>query len=448
MADRNAIILGGGLAGIAAAVRLLKHGIKPTLIEQRPFLGGRAFSFQDRASGEEIDNGQHVILGVCDQFLALLDELGTRDLIDLEPTLDVPVQYEGKTSHLRAHKVFGNGAALLRYRHLSIAERIAIARLMLTLKLSRIKPTELEHSKSISFADWLVSRGQSTACIERFWNLFVLPVFNCDITEVAAYDGIEFTRTALLGRPSDAAIGYPKCGLSKLIGSPAEDYLRTQGAELVTQVRVETVNPLCSDEIEVMLSNGDVLRSNTVLSGLTPNGLNRVLPNDEPRFRPIKSSLAEFSYSPIVAVHLWYEKPVMSERVKAFVDLGLQWVFNDSALRGGTRDGQHIVVSLSGADAWVTLPKSEVLSRIEDAMQTAFPNARGNAVVNSSVVKTPEATIRLKPAIRQHRLEHRTDIPGFFIAGDWTNTELPATMEGAVLSGNRAAELVAERLRR
>ena len=448
MADRNAIILGGGLAGIAAAVRLLKHGIKPTLIEQRPFLGGRAFSFQDRASGEEIDNGQHVILGVCDQFLALLDELGTRDRIDLEPTLDVPVQYDGKTSHLRAHRLFGNGTALMRYRHLSIAERMSIARLMLTLKLSRINPTELEHSKSISFADWLVSRGQSNASIERFWNLFVLPVFNCDIAEVSAYDSINFTRTALLGKPSDAAIGYPKCGLSKLIGSPAEDYMRSQGAEMLTQVRVDTVTPLENDEFEVLLSNGNVLRSNTVISGLTPNALNRVLTDDEPRFRSIKSSLTEFAYSPIVAVHLWYERPVMSERVKAFVDLGLQWVFNDSALRSGTRDGQHIVVSLSGADAWLTLPKSEVLSRIEAAMQTAFPIARGNAVINSSVVKTPEATIRLNPAILHHRLDHQTEIPGFFIAGDWTNTELPATMEGAVLSGNRAAELVAEQLRR
>ncbi len=448
MADRNAIILGGGLAGIAAAVRLIKRGIKPILIEQRPFLGGRAFSFQDRASGEEIDNGQHVILGVCDQFLALLDELGTRDRIDLEPTLDVPIQNDGKTSHLRAHKFFGNGAALMRYRHLSVVERISIARLMLTLKLSRIKPTELDRAMSISFAEWLASHGQSKASIERFWNLFVLPVFNCDIAEIAAYDGIEFTRTALLGKPSDAAIGYPKCGLSKLIGSPAEDYLRSQGAEMMTQVRVDTVNLLDNGEVEVGLSNGVVLRSNTVISGLTPNALNRVLPDDEPRFRSIKSSLTEFAYSPIVAVHLWYERPVMSERVKAFVDLGLQWVFNDSVLRGGTRDGQHIVVSLSGADAWATMPKSEVLSRINEAMQTAFPNARGNAVKNFSVVKTPEATIRLNTAIRRHRLKHRTEIPGFFIAGDWTNTELPATMEGAVLSGNRSAELVAERLRR
>ena len=259
MAERDVIILGGGLAGIAAAVRLVRAGLKPTLIERRPFLGGRAFSFVDRETGEEIDNGQHVILGVCTEFLDLLEELGTRDQIDLEAVLDVPVSMDGEISQLRASRVFGNAVALLRYGHLSVSERFAISRVMMALKFSRLNHDETEHAKTISFSDWLTSRGMSDAAIERFWSLFILPVFNCHIEDVVAQDAIEFTRAALLGKSFDAAIGFPKVGLSSLIGNPAEKFLRAHGAEILTNVRVERIETPRPGIVEVRLSNGETL---------------------------------------------------------------------------------------------------------------------------------------------------------------------------------------------
>ena len=147
-------------------------------------------------------------------------------------------------------------------------------------------------------------------------------------------------------------------------------------------------------------------------------------------------------YSPIVAVHLWYERPVMTERATAFVDLGLQWVFNDTSLRRtSTDERQHIVVSLSGADEWAKMTKSEVLSRIQSRMKIAFPKVGETRLVNSSIAKTLEATIKIKPNSHAQRLDAETSIPGLYFAGDWTNTGLPATMEGAVQSGNIAAEM-------
>ncbi len=442
LAERDVIILGGGLAGVAAAMRCLRHGVKPTLVERRPYLGGRAFSFLDRSSGEEIDNGQHVILGACDQFLELVVELGTSDQIDLEPTLDVSVSNEGRTSRLRASKIFGNVAALLRYRHLSLSERFAVARVMAGLKLSKPKHQEEKHTKSISFAEWLSSRGQSDAAIARFWSLFILPVFNCKIEEVAAYDAIEFTRTYLIGRAADAAIGYPKRGLSSLIGTPAEKSLRSRGVELVTNVRTETLTVRADDHFDIKLSNGETLRSNTVIACLAPNTLRAILPKNDRRLTGTRESLMAIEYSPIVAVHLWYEQPVMTERVTAFIDLGLQWVFNDTALRrSSTDDRQHIVVSLSGGDEWATMTKSEVLRKIQRSMKIAFPRVGETRLVKSSIAKTLEATIKVKPNSHAHRLDAQTSVPGLFLAGDWTNTGLPATMEGAVQSGNIAAEL-------
>ena len=448
MVDKDVIIVGGGLAGIAAAIRLVKRGVKPTLIERRPFLGGRAFSFTDRSSGEEIDNGQHVILGVCTAFLDLLTELGTRHHIDVQSVLDVPVSVGGQTSRLRASPFLGNAAALIRYGHLSLWERVAVARVMLRMKLAKENAKEAERAKSITFSEWLSDRGQSNAVIERFWSLFILPVFNCRIDEVTAYDAIEFTRTALLGRPSDAAIGYPKSGLSRLIGQPAREYLRAAGAELIMGVRVDEIEPLETGAIETRLSNGADLRSQAVISGLAPNILSGVLPKSDARISQTVSGLTTFEYSPIVAVHLWYEKPVMEERVKAFIDLGLQWVFNDTELRRDTSgDVQHIVISLSGADSWVQMSKREILARSQEAMRMAFPAAKDHSVINSAVVTTPEATIKVKPSSGTYRSGTETQVPGFFLAGDWTDTGLPVTMEGAVQSGNRAADLAIDALR-
>ena len=447
MSDRDVIILGGGIAGIAAGVHLLKRGIKPTLIERRPFLGGRAFSFVDRTSGEEIDNGQHVILGVCHQFLDLLEDLGTRDQLDLRPTLDVPVSMNGITSNLRASRVFGNAAALLNYRHLPLSDRMSIFRLLFKIKLKLISENERKRMRATSFGNWLTTRYQSSAAIERFWSLLILPVFNCHIDEVAALDGLELTQSALLGNVRDAAIGYPKSGLSSLIGTPAREFLRSGGAELKTNTRVVSVARCESGQFEVGLSNDESLRSGNVISALAPNALNSVLPSSDATFDAVKNSLTTLDYSPIVAVHLWYEKPVMSVPVMAFLDLGLQWVFNDSVIRDRSSDGpQHIVVSLSGADSWASLRKEEVLERISSAMQRAFRAAPGNKVINSAVVKTLEATIKVNPSSQEHRLDADVDIAGLHIAGDWTNTGLPATMEGAVKSGRLAADLALQRL--
>ena len=274
-----------------------------------------------------------------------------------------------------------------------------------------------------------------------------MPVFNCAIDEVAAIDGLEFTRSALLGNVRDAAIGYPKMGLSSLVGTPATELLESRGAELVMNARVVSVNRCDSGQFEIVLSNDQTLRAGNVISALAPNALNRILPKSDATFYAVKSSLTTLDYSPIVAVHLWYEKPVMTVPVMAFIDLGLQWVFNDSAIRSTSGDRtQHIVVSLSGADAWASLKKEEILERVSSAMQRAFPAARDNSVINSAVVKTPEATIKVNPGSRTHRLGPNVDISGFHVAGDWTNTGLPATMEGAVQSGNVAAELVLHRL--
>ena len=251
-----------------------------------------------------------------------------------------------------------------------------------------------------------------------------------------------------MAAPADAAIGYPKKGLSYLIGHPAFEYLRANGAEVINRTSVEAFASLEGGGFEVQLSNGQQLRTHAVISALAPNVLNSILPQSDARCAKLASQLAKLRYSPIVAVHLWYERPVMDERVTAFLDLGLQWVFNDSVLRNTSSTGQqHIVVSLSAADEWASLSKQQVLERVESAMNAAFPKVRTTRLSNSSVVKTLEATIKVEPGSQELRSGPDTKIPGLFVAGDWTDTKLPATMEGAVQSGNDAAMQVIDWLR-
>ncbi len=444
LAEKDVIILGGGLAGISAAVRFVQLGVKPTLIEQRPFLGGRAFSFLDRASNEEIDNGQHVILGVCNEFLQLLTDLGTRDEIDIGASIDVPVSFNNEIANLRASTILGNGAALFRFSHLGIKDRISVARLLLKVKFNLIKIDANKNGNGVSFAEWLAGQNQSQESIDLFWTLFILPVFNCHANEVAAEDAIEFVRTALLGNARDAAIGYPRVGLSSLIGKPAQEFLSTNGVEMILSNRVATISKSTSGDFVVETSDGVSMRSRNVICALAPKALARILPSSDEQFSAIRTAMMSFEHSPIVAVHLWYERPVMTERVMAFLDRGLQWVFNDSALRSTSNgETQHIVISLSGADDWVGLDKAGILHSVGSAMREAFPLAKSTDVVNSAVVKSPDATVKLNSASRQYRIGPHTDVPGLFVAGDWTDTGLPATMEGAVRSGRSAADAVA-----
>ncbi len=446
MSDHEVIVLGGGLAGIAAAVRLAKHGMRSAVVEKRPFLGGRAFSFNDRSCGEEIDNGQHVILGSCDQFLELLDQLGTRHLIDVEKRLRFAVWWDGRRSMLEAGRLTGNVGALLRYDMLSWADRLSVMRCLLRIKLSYGSGIDFRTLSNLNFADWLRANGQSVAAVEAFWSLVILPVFNCRIDEVAAEDVVDFIQLVLLGRASDAALGIPKSGLSTLIGNPGKEWMDNNGVELLTNTDVAEMRLVEEHRYEVRTASGEKLKADCVISCLPPDALQGILPSEDALYDHIREVAASFEFSPIVAVHLWFERAFMREKVAAFVDRRLQWVFNDDSRRIGTAD-HHIVVSLSAADEWVDVPKGEIVEQVVDALLTAFPEARNIRLTNSAVVKTPQATIKLVPESNNQRTQVFPGLEGLFVAGDWTMRGLPATMEGAVKSGMIAAELATHHLR-
>ena len=494
----SVVVLGGGVAGISAALYLSEAGFRVTLVESRRFLGGRAFSFTDGQTGDVVDNGQHVITGGCTRFLDLLERLGARDRWLLQPRLAIKVRSRrGTAGALRtgmAPAPFHLLGSLLRYPHLPAADKFRVLAALVRAKLTDRWQPGLER---ITFRDWLVERGQTERAIAKFWNVFVEPVLNDSVSDVSAAMGLMFVQEAMLKGYSDPNIGYPTVGLLPCLGEPAREKLSALGCNVmlgapVKRMVVEAgsdspllvsvapagdgstagVLPGAEQRREgarvagVELGSGEVVIGDRYVSALPRDVLGTVLPG-EMADMPFFSRAGEIQQAPIVNVHLWYDRPVMEEDFCAFVDSPLQWVFNKGASKGaslggsgmeGTQPagegtvGQRICVSLSAAWEHIDLPREELAQAIHAEVLAAFSHneewqKRGTPnLLHWSVVKQRQATIRCLPGVEDLRPPSATPIPNLFLAGDWTKTGWPSTLEGAARSGFNAAQAVAASL--
>ncbi len=446
LSSRRAVVVGGGLAGLAAAVRLSEGGYAPLLLERRPFLGGRAYSFVDRESGAEVDNGQHVFVGACTEYRDFLCRIGAWGNVHVPARLDAPVLRGGKVSRLRAGGLPGplaNLGVIARYGHLSLRGKLRLLYGMSRLRFAVRKaggPLEYE-----TFDSWLRRHGQDDDTIESFWNLITLPALNDDVREVSADMGAMLFQTALMGDPGKAAIGYPLVGLSSLAGSAAAEFVRSHGGEVRCRAGVDGIG-LGGGPVEVRISGSETISAESCVAALMPSGLLAVLP-EERRSDEFFSNASRIETAPIVGVHIWYDRWVMDETFMAVLDSPVQWVFNVTAMHGeADGGGQHIVISLSGAWKWKNMPKAELREVFEAEAATLFPAAASARATRFLVVKMLDATFRVVPGAARYRLPQRSPEPGLFLAGDWTDTGWPSTMEGAVRSGNRAADLAMEYL--
>ncbi len=426
MSRPRLVVCGGGLAGIAAACEGALQGAAVTLVERRPFLGGKAFSFRLGTRGPQIDNGQHVFLGCCSAYRWLLRTLGTEHLTTLQGRLHVPVRDRaGATGVLAASLLpppLSIGPSFARYPHLSIREK----RDVMVGIASLIKMTEEERHAldETSFADWLADRGQSPEAIERFWDLIVLPTCNDRSTRVSTTLAALVFREGLLRTRTGSAIGYARSGLGELVNPSVSRFLRRYGGTIMLDHGV-----LAADATGVVLSTGERLSADAVVLALPPERIAEVAP-----LPTIGQGLGS---SPIVNIHLWYDRPVMRGPFLAVIDSPAQWVFNRSHLSDGP--GQHLVISVSAATDDIDTPRERIADRYVAEMGELFPAARHAALERVHVVKEPLATISPAPGQAALRPPNHTAEAGLAIAGAWTDTGWPATMEGAVRSGLLAA---------
>ena len=446
----SVIVLGGGLAGMAAAWRLTTQGHRVTLVERRPYLGGRAYSFQDKETGQgketglQLDNGQHVFLGCCTAYMSFLAEIGTLGLTSRQQSLRIDVRSPaGRRGVLAAWPMpapLHLLPSLLRYPHISWGDKLRAVPALARITLAR--QGHQPRLENISFHDWLRAHGQCQRSIDNFWDLIVVPALNDSSRNVSAGMAFMVFQEALLRHRHGADVGYAREGLSDIMGSAVERQLRERGATLLLGRAAERlVVDDASRVTGVQLTGGDVLHAGWYVSALPPFALLELLPEPlrgSPHFAPA----ANHTWSPIVNLHLWYDRPVADFEFAAFVESPVQWVFNKSLIQGLDGPGQYLTVSLSGAWEFWLMTKQELQDVFVPELARVLPLARNATLTRFVVVKEQRATFQPSPGASAYRLPAETPLPNLLLAGDWTDTGWPSTMEGAVRSGLTAAKLV------
>lgn len=436
---RSVVVVGGGLAGLTAACQLARRGRQVTLVEARARLGGATFSF-DR-DGLAVDNGQHVLLRCYTEYRALLDLLGMAQYVDLQDRFHIPViTRDGRRAELSRNNLpapLHLGRTLATYGLLSGSDR---ARVLFAAGLLRtLDPADASLDER-SFGDWLVKRGQRPAAIDALWNLITVAALNTDAHNASLALCAMVFRTALLERADAADIGVPTRPLGELHGDAADRFLRTHDAKILLHTPVRAIKPI-GDGFDVSV-DGQTLSADAVVVAAPPDATADVLP-DGALGRP--ELLRQLGGAPIVNVHAVYDRQVTPEPFTAIVGSPVQWVFDRTAT-SGLDTGQYLAVSLSAAGQWIDTSVADLREVFVPELARLFPAAARAEVTRFFVTRERRATFRQVPGSARLRPAARTRIPGCVLAGAWTATGWPDTMEGAVRSGNEAARIVDTRL--
>ena len=442
------MVIGGGLAGLSAACALADRGVPVTLLEKRPYLGGRAFSFKDAESGRHIDNGQHIYLGCCTEYIDFLRRLGVIDRTTSQRRLRaVIVGRDGRRGALSAAPLLPAPLHLLpsflRYPHLGLGDKLRAAGAMVGI-LRTDRQRQREALEAETFRDWLDRHGQSERAISAFWDLLTLPVFNDTVDAVSAYMGLMFFQDGLLAGRHSADIGVSRVGLTELVADAAREYLQERGGEVLTGQNVTGIAVEDSSVTGVVV-DGEAMPAAAVIPAVPWDALMRLLPEEVTASNPLATGSA-LEWAPIVNIHIWYDRTVIDESFLAVLDSPLQWVFNRSQIEGQPGTGQHLCISVSGAWEYAAMGRDGLREVFLTEMARVFPAARDAAVERFTAVRQVNATFRCTPGAQAIRPEQRTAIAGLALAGDWTQTGWPATMESAVRSGLLAADAALEEL--
>jgi len=435
-------IAGGGLAGLSAGCALAEAGFRVTLFERRPYLGGRASSYQHPGTGEIVDNCQHVLLGCCTNLLDFYRRAGVQDKIRWYEKLTF-LEPGGRASVIAPSALpapLHAALAFLRADCLSFRDKMAISRAMAALAPS-IPPDRGE-----SFLDWLKRHGQTAQAIERFWKTILVSALNEDLDQVSVPYAAQVVRESFLKSAAAGLMGIPTAPLTDLY-SQTGDYIRARGGEIQFRAGVESFRTETSEV--TVTTNGQEQKFDYLLLAVPFDVLGRILP-DTPSAAPLAAALGQFSSSPITGIHLWFDRQISNLDHAVLLDRTIQWMFHKSRLidvrNNEVREngrGSYVELVVSCSRSLVEKSKAEIVEMAVKEAEEFFPDACEAKLLKSTVIKEVHATYSPRPGIDQYRPKPVTAWPRVFLAGDWTATGWPATMEGAVRSGYLAAEALA-----
>lgn len=440
MTARRVAIIGGGLAGITAAFGCADAGCEVTLFEARPRLGGLTHSF--RRDGLWVDNGQHVFLRCCTSYLRLLARLGVADLVTVQDRLDVPVRSELDPRPARLRRTTWPAplhltAALARYRWLPPSGRARLARAALALRrLDRTDPAV----DAQSFGDWLARHRQAARAVETVWDLIGIATLNGRADEASLALAATVFQVGLLDSAPAADIGWSRVPLRQLHGDAAARALAAADVTVHTRHKVRELVPAGPG----WRLHGDAGPADfdDVVLAVTPRATAALAPSGAIDLPP--GWAGALGSSPIVNLHVVYDRRVLDEPFAAAVDSPLQWVF-DRTGQAGLGSGQYLAASLSAADALVDVPVAVLRERFLPHLRQLLRHDSRAEVRDFFVTRERDATFRPRPGTARLRPPARTAARGLHLAGAWTATGWPATMEGAVRSGEAATAAVLDR---
>lgn len=445
--DSDVVILGGGLSGLSAAVALARKRYRVTLVEHRPTLGGRASSFVDPTTGDVVDNGQHLMLGCYHATRRYLATVGSDHLAELQPSLSLSFVRPGHPPALLScprlpapgHVFVG----LLRLKTLSWKDRISLLRVGSAIVSTN--PEKERRLDAMTVTEWLSSLDQSIEARKVLWDVLAIGSLNGDPESVSALMFFRVLRAAFLGAREHSSFLVPRAGLTPLFAEPGQAFVESKGGCVLTGVRALSIQREGRRIGGVVCTGGRVLKGRAVVSALPPDALEKILGGEGPA-RSFGFTFDRYRPSAIISVNVWIDREVMHELMVATLDTTIHWLFNRSAMLGRRRSGQHVCAVISAASALADMPNDELVRLTMEDIGRVIPAARGSVVRRALVIKEKRATFSPHPGMDSVRPGARTSINNLYLAGDWTATGYPATIEGAILSGETVAEAVMEDL--
>ncbi len=430
-------IAGGGLAGLAAACALADSGFRVTLFERRPYLGGRASSYEHPGTGEVVDNCQHVLFRVCTNLVEFYRRIGAEDKIRWFDEMTF-IEPGGRTSVMRASPLpapLHTAPSFLNFPFLNVKDKFAISRAIAALTLVPQPDT------GQSFQHWLERHAQTENAIQRFWKPILISALSEDLDLISISAAAQVVRESMKS-PAARHMGVPAIPLTDLYNR-AGDYIRARGGEIRFRSSLETFSPEAS-RVRIRVADADNAFDYLILA-LPFDTLERVLPQS-PEAAPLRDQLAHFGACPITGIHLWFDRQITDLDHAVLLDRTVQWMFHKSRLlatRGAASaesSGSYIELVVSASKSLIDKSRTEIVDLALKEVREFFPVARAANLVKSTVIKEVHATYSPRPGIDAYRPQQSTAWPRVFLAGDWTATGWPATMEGAVRSGYLAAE--------
>jgi squalene-associated FAD-dependent desaturase len=446
MSLKSVIVIGGGLAGLSSAVALAEAGFRVRLLEKRPHLGGRAASYV-LPGGEHVDNCQHVTLGCCTNLEDFYRRVGAADQIRFFDRLlfAAPDGRRGEISSAALPAPLHMGISFARFPLLGWADKRGIAEALLAIARSGGHPADLSANgagENLSMRAWLEKHRQTPRAISRFWEVILVSALDEDLDRIDARYGIDVFWKAFLSTRGGYRVGIPRVPLGDLYEG-CRKALAAQGGEVQLRAGVRGFLVVDGRVEGVEREDGTVETADYYLAAVPQDVLPELLPKPVEESYPVFLNLRQLRTSPITGVHLWFDRKVMSEPFLTLLDSTTQWIFNKTQLNGSAeKEGQYLQLVISASYDLASRSRQDIIALCLDELRNVLPKTREAKLTKGTVVKEMSATFSPAPGSDRWRPAQKSPLARLFLAGDWTSTGWPSTMEGAVRSGYLAAEAI------